>query len=56
MSYDIRCVNCGAYLDPCERCDCERFEAEMLERKKASKARKKMVDGTEQAWQEFDYK
>ena len=20
--YDNRCPDCGAYLDPCERCDC----------------------------------
>lgn len=23
MSYGRRCSCCGAYLDPCERCDCE---------------------------------
>lgn len=28
----IRCVNCGAHLDPGERCDCERREAQETEK------------------------
>lgn len=24
MAYDYRCPKCGAFLDPGERCDCER--------------------------------
>lgn len=23
LAYDNTCPECGAYLDPCEKCDCE---------------------------------
>lgn len=26
MSYSCRCFGYGAYLDPCERCDCQSTE------------------------------
>lgn len=41
MPYDIRCANCGAFLDPGERCDCEEIENELMHRRKAAKARKR---------------
>lgn len=59
MSYNIRCLNCGAYLDPCETCDCERLESELRQMKKAQIARKKArqaMEEADRAWQEFDYK
>ena len=62
MPYDIRCANCGAFLDPGERCDCEEMENSLMHRRKAAKARKRYEpEPSEQeklarAWQEFDYK
>lgn len=55
----IRCAECGAWLDPGERCDCEKIKAEMaflkrlsIGRKNATRNRKMM----EQAQLEFDYR
>lgn len=59
MSYNVKCVNCGAYLDAQERCDCEKRESELREMKRAQAARKQALQAREEAqraWQEFDYK
>lgn len=34
MSYYNVCPNCGAHLDPGERCDCEKEEPRQQERKR----------------------
>lgn len=31
MAYFNECPNCGANLDPCEKCDCEMSEKERID-------------------------
>lgn len=40
MAYDNVCPECGAYLDPCEKCDCE-------ERKEESRNEKENIEKTD---------
>lgn len=58
-SQAARCVNCGAYLDPGERCDCEQREAVALVQKRR-KARVSFAERAEResqkAWLEFYYR
>ena len=54
----IRCVNCGCHLDPGERCDCERVEAERRAAEKAANTRRIVEHNLrvmEQAQLEFYY-
>lgn len=50
----IVCVNCGAYLDPNEKCDCEEAEALSLRRvqKKLMLAQKnrEMYETAQEEW------
>lgn len=54
-----RCPNCGASLDPGERCDCERREAETVKARRRSAARKARISASqnnsscERAWEEW---
>lgn len=45
------CMDCGAHLDPGERCDCERWKAERL----AAYRVKKNKEAYRQAMEEFEY-
>lgn len=52
------CVNCGARLDPGERCDCEKREAELREdrrRRKLYELEKKNPEEYERAMEEHMY-
>lgn len=42
-----RCAHCGANLDPGERCDCERREAEARKGKRLHTARKGLAQNAE---------
>lgn len=54
----VRCVNCGHWLEPDERCDCERQEA--LKREAEQQARRRAIIAhnqamMERAYLEYDY-
>lgn len=54
----IVCVNCGCRLDPGERCDCERTEAERRAAARAAETRRIVEHNPrmmEQAQMEFYY-
>lgn len=54
----IRCVNCGCHLDPGERCDCEKLEAQRRSAAKQAETRRIVEHNLrmmEQALVEFDY-
>lgn len=54
----IRCVECGARLDPGERCDCEKTIAQQREARKSAKTREIVAHNMrmmERAAMEWDY-
>ena len=57
-SQGVRCVNCGCYLDPGDRCDCEQLEAERLAERKRAETRRIVEQNLriiEQAEKEWEY-
>lgn len=54
----VRCVNCGAWLEPGDRCDCERDQAQKREAKQQAKRRAIIAQNRamrERAYLEYDY-
>ena len=54
--YGSVCVECGAHLDPGERCDCEQHMAEIMQQKRKRKAAKTAADNAaavEHGWEEW---
>lgn len=54
--YGAVCVECGAHLDPGERCDCEKLRAEQLQRKRIKRnwtALIKNVETINRAWDDW---
>ena len=53
----IRCVECGARLDPGERCDCEKIIAQQREARKSARTREivanniRMMERAETEWE-----
>lgn len=55
----IRCMECGARLDPGERCDCERAASEKRTAKQLAHTRRIIAHNIrmmERAQTEFDYR
>lgn len=55
----IRCTECGARVDPGERCDCERTAAEKRTARQLAHTRRIIAHNIrmmEQAQTEFDYR
>lgn len=54
--YGSVCVECGAHLDPGERCDCERQRAEQLQQQRQRKARRAVAaneQAVEHGWEDW---
>ena len=54
----VRCVNCGAWLEPGDRCDCERQQAQKREAEQQAKRRAIIAHNRammERAYLEYDY-
>ena len=54
--YGSVCAECGARLDPGERCDCERQRAEQLQQQRQRKARRRVAaneQAMEHGWEDF---
>ena len=57
--HGIRCTECGARLDPGERCDCERTAAEKQTARQLAHTRRIIAHNIrmmERAQAEFDYR
>jgi hypothetical protein len=57
-TYGHVCCECGARLDPHERCDCEQERAEQLRRNRQRRQRKALADNeaaVQQSWEEWLY-
>lgn len=51
----MQCMNCGAYLDPDERCDCEEREVmslkQMQKKRLAASKNREMYEKAREEWQ-----